>query len=202
VFLIGALLIIPFPWVALMYCGWIVSCTHVPGRPNLAFTGRLATVVWWYLGALGLAVAAGVAKSLLSDSAAFQTLNGAVALVEIFLYWLAIRWFVANLSSDGQPLGLGFSGSFLAYFGRCALAFLSLFTIIGWAWVWTAQVRWMCRHIEGPRREAIFKASGLEYLWRCVVTAIACAFIIPIPWMIRWMMRWQVSQIELVERGA
>ena len=56
--------------------------------------------------------------------------------------------------------------------------------------------------LEGPRREAIFKASGLEYLWRCVVTAIACAFIIPIPWMIRWMMRWQVSQIELVERGA
>lgn len=200
VFFIGALLIIPFPWVALMYCGWIVSRTHVPGRPNLAFTGRLGTVVWWYLGVLGLAVAAGVAKSLLSDGAAFQILNAAMALVEMFLYWLAIRWFVANLSSDGQPLGLRFSGSFLAYFGWCILAFVSLFTIVGWAWVWTAQMRWMCRHIEGTRREVLFKATGWQMLLRTLVLGLASILVIPIPWVMRWYARWFVPHVVLAER--
>jgi hypothetical protein len=35
-----------------------------------------------------------------------------------------------------------------------------------------------------------------------VVTLIACAFIIPIPWAMSWFISWQVSQVELVERSA
>jgi hypothetical protein len=122
--------------------------------------------------------------------------------IQVGLYWLALKWLIANIASNGQPLGLSFSGSFWGYLGWNVLAVLSIFTIIGWAWVYTAQLRWICRHIEGTRREAVFKASGLEYLWRCLVTAIACSFIIPIPWVLRWMMRWHASQIELVERAA
>ena len=82
----------------------------------------------------------------------------------------SIRWFVANISSNGQPLGLRFSGSFWGYLGWNLLAFVSVITIIGWAWVYTAQIRWMCRHIEGTRREVVFNATGLEFLWRSVVT--------------------------------
>ncbi len=39
-------------------------------------------------------------------------------------------------------------------------------------------------------------------LWRTLVFVIACAFIIPIPWMMRWYAQWFVSQFELVERAA
>jgi hypothetical protein len=60
----------------------------------------------------------------------------------------------------------------------------------------------MCRHVEGTRRELVFNATGLELLWRSVVTFIACAFIIPIPWVMSWFIGWQVSQVELVERSA
>jgi hypothetical protein len=67
---------------------------------------------------------------------------------------------------------------------------------------YTAQMRWICRHIEGTRREVVFKASGLQYLWRVLVAALACSFIIPIPWMFRWIVRWQASQTVLVERTA
>jgi hypothetical protein len=200
VFTIGAFLIIPFPWVTAMYCRWIVSCTHVPGRPNLAFTGRTVTILWWYLGVLALAVAAGVAKSLLPDSAPFQSLNIGAGLVEMFLYWLAIGWFIANISSDGQLLGLRFSGSFWAYFGWCVLVFVSLFTIIGWAWVWTAQMRWMCRHVEGTRREVLFTATGWQMLIRTWVLGLASILVIPIPWMMRWYTRWYASHVVLVER--
>jgi hypothetical protein len=194
VFLIGAGLIIPLPWVLVMYCKWIVSCTHVPGRPNLTFEGQPLTILWWYLGAIVLIVLLGLIGSRYVNALAF--------VIQVGLYWLALKWLIANIASNGQPLSLSFSGSFWGYLGWNVLAVLSIFTIIGWAWVYTAQLRWICRHIEGTRREAVFKASGLEYLWRCVVTAIACAFIIPIPWALRWMMRWHASQIELVERTA
>jgi hypothetical protein len=194
VFLIGAGLIIPLPWVLVMYCKWIVSCTHVPGRPNLTFEGQPLTILWWYLGAIVLIVLLGLTGSRYVNALAF--------VIQVGLYWLALKWLIANIASNGQPLGLSFSGAFWGYLGWNVLAVLSIFTIIGWAWVYTAQLRWICRHIEGTRREAVFKASGLEYLWRCVVTAIACSFIIPIPWVLRWMMRWHASQIELVERAA
>jgi heme/copper-type cytochrome/quinol oxidase subunit 2 len=191
-FLLGAIFVIPLPWALVMYCRWIVSCAHVPARPNLTFTGKAITVMWWYLGAIIL-----LAALSLTDVRLFDTVS---VLVQLGLYWLAIKWVVANLASNGKPLGLSFSGSFWAYLGWNLLAALSLITIIGWAWVYTAQIRWVCRRIEGTRRELVFKATGLQYLWRAVVVALACCFIIPIPWALRWIMRWHASQIVLVER--
>lgn len=191
--LIGALFVIPLPWVVVMYCRWIVSRTRVPDRPNLTFTGQPMTILWWYLGAIAL--------SIVLDLIGIRALNLITIFVLFGLYWLAIKWFFANLSSNGQPLGLGFSGSYWGYLGWNILAALSVITIIGWAWVITAQARWICRHIEGTRREVVFRGSGLEYLWRAVVTTLACYFIIPIPWVVRWKMRWLLSQTELVDRA-
>ncbi len=191
--LVGLAFIIPTPWVIVMYCRWIVSSVHVPGRPNLTFTGRPVTLMWYFA---ALAVIIGVAFI------GSQLLNNLMIILQIVLYWLLIKWFVANISSNGQPLGLNFSGSFWGYLGWNILAFVSVITIIGWAWVYTAQIRWMCRHIEGTRREVVFNATGLAFLWRSLVTFIACAFIIPIPWVMRWFIRWQVSQTALVERRA
>ncbi len=69
-----------------------------------------------------------------------------------------------------------------AFIGWQILVVVSFITIIGWAWVSTAWMRWICRNIQGTRREIVFNASGLEVLWRTIVFAIACVFIIPIPW--------------------
>ena len=191
--LLGLAFIIPTPWVIVMYCKWIVSCVHVPGRSHLRFTGRPATLLWYFAALIFIIVVARV------DTRLVNVVSGIVQLV---LYWLLIRWFVANISSDGQPPSLRFSGSFWGYLGWNLLAFVSMITVIGWAWVYTAQIRWMCRCVEGTRREVVFNATGLEFLWRSVVTFIACAFIIPIPWVMSWFIGWQVSQVELVERSA
>ena len=177
----------------LMYCRWIVSCVRVPQRPNLGFTGRAVDLMWFYAAVL-LYIAAAWTQS--------QALNFAVNVVQLVLYWLLIKWFIANLSSNGQPLGLSFSGSFWGFVGWTLLAVVSVITIIGWAWVYVAQLRWMCRHIEGTRREVVFNATGLEFLWRGIVTAVGCLFIIPIPWMYRWFTRWLASQTILVDKGA
>ena len=197
VLLIGAIFVIPAPWAIVWYVNWFVSCVHVPGRPNLSFTGQPLTLAPWFFAAIVLDIAA----YWFSDDQS-QGLTNLVSLVWLVLYWLFIRWFVANLASNGQPLALSFSGSFWAYFGWNLLAAISVITIIGWAWVYTAMIRWFCRNIQGTRREVVFKGTGLQYLWRMIVTVIASSFIIPIPWVIRWLLRWQASQTELVERGA
>ena len=194
VLFIGLILIIPAPWVLIWYLNWIVPCVQVPGRPNLSFTGSAMTLVPWFFGAIVLAIAV--------SFTGIDVLNNLMAIVQIVLYWLFLKWFIANLASNGQPLGLSFSGSVWAYLGWTILTVLSIFTIIGWAWVYTAWLRWFCRNVQGTRREVLFIGSGLEFLWRAIVAGVASMFIIPIPWMYRWISQWLASQTVLAERGA
>ncbi|MGY3032419.1 hypothetical protein ACVIIV_001589 [Bradyrhizobium sp. USDA 4354] len=194
VLLIGMILVIPAPWVFVWYTRWIVSCVKVPGRPNLSFTGNAMTLVPWYFGFIVLAIALAFVGS--------EILSNLLFIVQIVLYWLLIKWMVANLASNGQQLGLSFTGSVWAYIGWNLLFAISIITIIGWAWVAAAQMRWFCRSIEGTRREIVFKGSGLDILWRGIVAAILCSLIIPIPWVYRWIMNWFASQTELAPRGS
>ncbi|UVO37046.1 DUF4339 domain-containing protein [Bradyrhizobium arachidis] len=192
--LIGSCFIIPIPWLFVWYTKWIVSCVTVPGRPNLSFTGTAMTVVPWFLGFFVLAVVVGYSG--------VQVLNFVLFIVEIVLYWMLIKWMVANIASNGQGLGLSFTGSIWGYIGWNLLFAVSMITIIGWAWIAAAQLRWMYRNIEGTRREIVFKGSGLGILWRGIVAAILSSLIIPIPWVYRWIMNWFASQTELVPRRS
>ena len=189
---VSFMVIIPLPWAILMYCRWLVSCVRIPQRPNLGFTGTVVELMWVYAAGLLYIVAAWTES---------QILNLAFNVALLALYWLAIRWFLANLTSNGQPLGLSFSGSFWGFFGFSLLALVSVITIVGWAWVYVAQLRWMCANIEGTQREVVFNATGLEFLWRSLVLVVGCVLIIPIPWVYRWFTRWMASQIALIPRA-
>ena len=193
VFIIGMVLVIPSPWVATWFYRWIFSRLYVPGRPNLAFTGQPLDI-WYVFIAIGVLTYVGQA-----DLYYLQYLSIPIQAV---LAWMVVRWIAANISSNGEPLPIAFNGSALGYVGWQVLLYVSAITIVGWAWVITAWMRWMCRNIDGTHREVIFTASGLEVLWRTVVFAIACIFIIPIPWMLAWYGRWYASQFALAERGT
>jgi len=106
------------------------------------------------------------------------------------------------MSSDGSQLPLSFHGNPWTYVGWYLLLHITAITIIGWAWVITAWMRWMCRNIAGIRRNIVFNASGWQVLWRTMVFAFGCILIIPIPWVLGWYTRWYVSQFALVERTA
>lgn len=187
-FVIGMLLVIPAPWVAVSYYRWMASRMIVPGRPNLAFTGRVGDI-WYVFVILALCSYGGS-----TGRTAIQLL---VIPLEGFLSWMILRWIASNLSSNGQQLPLSFEGNALAYVGWHLLMFVSMITIIGWAWVIPAWMRWNCRHVLGTHREILFKASGLDVLWRTVLFVIGCAFLIPIPWVLRWYVEWYVSQFAL-----
>lgn len=199
VFLIGYLLFIPIPWVVVWYLKWIVSCVQVPGRPNLSFTGSAATAALWFFGIVLPLIVVTVFLTLIGMDQVTNLVGGVVL---ISLYWLFMRWLIANLASNGQPLRLSFSGTVWAYLGWSILTVLSFFTIIGWAWVGVAMMRWFCRNIQGTRREVLFIGTAVELLWRGLVAGLASFFIIPIPWVYRWMWQWMASQTVLADRGS
>ncbi len=194
VYALGAVTVILLPWTIVWYLKWIVSCVQVPGRPNLSFTGNAMTLVPWIAGLVVLEIVAIVSG--------IRILGTLVSIGSVVATWLFIRWQVANIASNGQPLGLSFSGTVWAYIGYNLLLAISFITIIGWAWVYSAQARWSCRNVQGTRRAVAFNGTGLEILWRLIVVSLVSSLIIPIPWMFRWMMRWMLSQTELADRGA
>lgn len=188
--IIGLLLVIPAPWTATSFYRWAASRTHVPGRPNFSFTGQPLDI-WYVFIAMGLMNYVGTYDN---------TLQLISMPVEAFLGWMLMRWIMSHLASNGQPLPIAFNGSAIAYIGWQLLAFISFITIIGWAWVFAAWMRWICRNISGTHREVIFNGSGLQILWRTLVFGIGCCLLIPIPWVMRWYTQWFVSQFALVER--
>ena len=191
-FLIGFLLVIPAPWTATSFYRWFIERLRVPQRPDLGFTGKPGDI-WYVFVIQGLCSYAGFGDSY------FPLI---VIPLEAFLSWMTIRWIVANISSQGRHLPLTFAGSPWAYLGWYVLLYVSVITIVGWAWVTTAWIRWICRNITGTMRTILFNASGWQILWRTLGFALAAAFIIPIPWVMGWYARWYVSQFVLVEQTA
>jgi hypothetical protein len=189
---IGYLFVIPAPWTGTGFYRWMASRTEVPGRPNFAFTGQPGDI--WYV-----FVVTGLTFYVEAYDNRLQLI---IIPVSAFLSWILLRWLAGNLTSNGQRLPIAFDGSAIGFVGWQLLIYVSLITIIGWAWVITAWMRWICRNIAGTRREVVFNGTGLEVLWRTIVFVICCAFIIPIPWMLRWYNRWYVSQFALLERTA
>jgi hypothetical protein len=189
---IGNLLVIPAPWTATSYYRWLFPRVHVPQRPNITFTGQVGDI-WYVFVAMGLLGYAGYLDNI------YQIV---VMPLQAALSWMMMRWVVAKLSSNGQPIPMTFNGSVWGFIGWQILMFLAVFTIIGWAWVMAAWMRWICRGISGTRREMIFTGTGLELLWRTIVFGLGCLFIIPIPWLLRWYFAWTMAQFALVERGT
>ncbi|MEZ5819615.1 MAG: GYF domain-containing protein [Bradyrhizobium sp.] len=191
-YFIGMLLVIPAPWVAVWLYRWFAPHIQVPGRPNFSFTGQVGDI-WW----------AFITMALLGLVGTYDpTLQIITIILQAVVSWFVLRWAVSNLASNGQKIPTSFDGSIWTYIGWQILLVISFITIIGWAWVVTAMVRWICRNISGTRREILFNGSGLQVLWRTIVFALLCAFIIPIPWMLRWYASWYISQFALVPRGA
>jgi len=190
---IGSLLVIPSPWTGTGYYRWLFPRMHVPQRPNLGFTGRVGDI-WYVFVAMGLAGHLGLIDGILPILVGIP--------IQAVLSWMLARWVVANISSNGQPMSMNFTGSVWGFVGWQILTFLSMFTIIGWAWAMAAWTRWICRHVSGTRREMIFTATGLQLLWRTIVFGLGCLFIIPIPWLLRWYFTWATAQFVLVERST
>ena len=184
-------LIIPAPWVATAFYRWFVNHLRMPRGERMEFVGKAEDM--WHVFML----------SALCGYAGFipiPFLSYLIMPLTAFLGLVLVRWFVSNLVADGRLLPLKFTGSYWPYLGWSLLLSLSFFTIIGWAWVGAAFMRWMCRNVSGTNTKIVFTASGWEYLWRTVLFGLSCAVLIPIPWTYHWYVRWFLSRMSLENR--
>jgi hypothetical protein len=193
VLVLGALTVVLAPWAFTSFYRWAIAHIHVPGRPNLAFTGK-AGDIWWVFVLIVLCSYA--------SEAHVRYLPLLLVPIQAALSWMTIRWVVSNISSQGQQLPLRFVGGVWGYIGWTLFLDLSFITIIGWAWVETAWMRWIARNIDGATRAISFNAPGWQMLWRIIVLILVCILIIPIPWMVRWYSCWFISQFSVDEKIA
>jgi hypothetical protein len=189
--ILGNFVVIPAPWTATTVYRYFAQNTWLPDGRRLTFAGTAGDI--WYV-FIGLAVL-GLAGQV-HEAAPLLTLP-----LSSMLNYVVFRWLCAKVGSEDGSVKLEFSGGFWGYFGWNLLVFVSLFTIIGWAWVLKFFLRWMCRNVSGSLNFD-FVGTGWGILWRTVVFGLAAIFIIPIPWVMRWLSSWFISQVRVEDLAA
>jgi hypothetical protein len=191
---LSVIAVIPLPWAAPWFMRWIVDRIELPDRQRVSFEGKPGDI-WYIFVGYGLCIYASAGISI--------AYNGLVSLLLIplttFLALLITRWFFANLVWAGRAAPLQFTGSYVGLLGWSVLAPLSFITIVGWAWVYAAWGRWLCRNVTGMHRQLAFTATGWGYLWRTFTLIITSYLLIAMPWTLRWYMRWLVAQFALID---
>jgi hypothetical protein len=105
------------------------------------------------------------------------------------------KWTCSNVSlSSGTHLK--FNGRPWPYIWWTIFSILSIFTIIGWAWVQAAFLRWQMRNTTSARYRLAFRGSGFAILWRTLLAIAGSLLILPIPWVVAWVYRWVIANIE------
>jgi hypothetical protein len=163
-----------------------------------SFEGRGGEIWFYFVIAAVLGFLPQLSNLLPED----QQLGAVLAIVLVLVplsvaIWLKIlRWIFSSIRlSCGTTLS--FEGSYGGYLGWTALLFVSFFTIIGWAWVGIAMLRWIYRNVKGGEHQVVFVGSGWGFLWRYFLMALGCIFIIPIPWLVLWLTRWFIRHTEI-----
>ena len=188
--LVGGLFVIPAPWTATGFYRYVAEATAMPDGGRFRFSGK-ATDIWWVFILQGLLGAFGYTKYGMGWS----------LVLSMCLSYLVLRWFCEKTQlPDGRSLR--FDGGLGGFIGWILVYALSFLTLIGWAWALAWFIDWICRNVRGGPLFG-FNGTGLEILWRVVVGALACSFVIPIPWVLVWWTRWFASQMTAEEaRGA
>lgn len=189
---------------------WAIKNINLPGGPQLNFTGATRNAYGYF----GLMFVFAAINQL--DPTKWELFSGAnpllvglgtvavgfgLLIAQCLLYWHLYKWVCANVvATNGSRLE--FVGRPWPYVGWILLQILSIFTIVGWAWVQTAFLRWQLKRTCTSRICLGFNGSGFGLLWRTVGVSAASVFLLPLPWMVAYMYGWLVRNIEIrtVER--
>lgn len=191
--------IIPAAWGAAALYRWLTRNLTFDDGTKASFEGQ-GGQVWGYF---ALSVLLGYVPLLFRTAENAETISYISLGFSILILPISaaigiriMRWLFANIKfTDGT--NLNFKGSYAPYLGWLLLNSLSVFTIIGWAWVSVAFLRWACRNIEADSIKIEFVGSGWGLLWRSFVGILLSVFIIPIPWIWLWVLKWGISNIVI-----
>ena len=83
------------------------------------------------------------------------------------------------------------------FLGWNILFYVSILTIIGWAWAAVGLYNWIADNVEDAGGKLRFLGAGHQMLWRTIVRVLWCATLLGMPWAIRWFYAWLIGQVEL-----
>lgn len=187
-----SLLIIPAAWGAAALYRWFIKNLSFSDGTKASFEGRGGQIWILFAIAILLGFLPQLSRMVDNPTLALLVLFGLPILllpISVAIWLKIIRWFFCNIRLSCGT-NLSFKGKYLSLFGWHVLLFLSCFTIIGWAWVSVAMLRWLCRNIEAGQNYLDFIGSGWGLLWRFFLAFLASILIIPIPWVWLWIVRW------------
>jgi hypothetical protein len=201
--------IVGIPWGWVSTGRWIARNIAISNGTKASFTGTVSQA--WGFVALFLFVSI-LRRWNFSDADVFTgapLLLAAAAIIWMCVLWALtayiqlafLRWEIERtaLSSGSKP---SFRGDFWANFGWQALTVVSIFTVIGWAWVSAAYFRWVCRNTTASDYQGRFVGTGPQILWRGVVAFLGCIPIVTIPAVLCWWNRWFFFQIQGVPHSS
>lgn len=131
------ILIIPYGWGVSLLSGWYVNNLAFSDGRTANFTGR-GSQIWYYIFLLLLTIFLNI----------IPLIGGILGwLVSMRIELALTRWFFGHIQlSTGQTLR--FDGSYWPFVGWNLLWAVSFITIIGWAWVASAWMRWLCENVD------------------------------------------------------
>jgi hypothetical protein len=141
---LGSIFIIPAPWLGTWLLRWLFEKIEVEDGTEITFEGR-AGDIWLPIMLIVLLAFGGAVPGLpLGVTASLPLL---LIPVNVFILMYIIRWYVGATRLNGTSMT--FEGSYWSFLGYYLLYFVSILTIIGWAWVFAGGIRWYYRSIEG-----------------------------------------------------
>jgi uncharacterized membrane protein YjgN (DUF898 family) len=198
----GLLFGVPLAWVNSAIARWVCRKTEFSDGSTAEFRGSGGEVAVWHV-LLFLAMLGQQWAISRTDPGDYGSLLAIFGLTYVFMIGIALmllKWFVFNLRVTPGPQ-LTFTGSLGGLLGWYVAILLSCVTIVGWAWVVVAMYQWITRNTKGEGIAFEFRATGLEFLWRALVTGLGCALIVTIPFLFVWFTRWLIGQFVLI-RGV
>ncbi|MEP7352640.1 MAG: zinc-ribbon domain-containing protein [Acidobacteriota bacterium] len=201
--IVSAIVIVPLAWVYAAMLRWTLRNLHFSDGTTAEFTGTGGQIAIWMVFYILFVIGQQVLlRSMLEDGVLVTIV---ITVLSQFVAWavglMILKWAVYNVKlSSGPPLT--FTGSYLGLLGYGLLLLVSIYSIVGWAWVIAAQYRWMARHVEGRGVVFDFKGKGHEVLWRTIVMILLSCLIVTIPWTLLWYWNWFVENISMTRRPA
>jgi len=197
--LVASLLVIPAAWANAAMARWIFQNVRFSDGTTATFQGTGGQIAGWIILNLLLSFGFQFVNRWASQRFGF---NGTI-LSLIVLYVLIsgvvlkiLQWWVSSIHlSSGEALR--FTATYGGLVGWYLFLAISVYSVVGWAWVACKMYSWLGRHSSGDGAQFDFRGKGHQFLWRVLVFALSCIVIIPIPWTALWLTRWLVQNLTL-----
>jgi len=152
-------LAIPQAWWERSYCRWLARKTRLDDGSAFAFEGNPKEIWFWF----PLPWILRFAKSRVHDPVLGTALSVAGMLAGFWVSWRVLMWFCKGLHLS-EATRFRFTGKPLTYIGLQILNTLSVFTVVGWAWLEVYIQKWIYRHMDSDDAELRMVGKPVQLL--------------------------------------